>query len=44
MLSLAGRIGVGSISGVALAIYIGGSGTIFWLWIMAFIGSILTFV
>lgn len=43
MLSLAGRIGVGSISGVALAIYIGGSGTIFWLWIMAFIGSILTF-
>ena len=43
MLSLAGRIGVGSISGVALAIFIGGSGTIFWLWIMAFIGSILTF-
>lgn len=43
MLSLAGRVGVGSISGVALAIYIGGSGTIFWLWIMAFVGSILTF-
>lgn len=43
MLSLAGRIGVGSISGVALAIYIGGSGSIFWLWVMAFIGSILTF-
>ena len=43
MLSLAGRIGVGSISGVALAIYVGGSGAIFWLWIMAFIGSILTF-
>lgn len=43
MLSLGGRIGVGSISGVALAIYIGGSGTIFWLWVMAFIGSILTF-
>lgn len=43
MLSLAGRIGVGSISGVALAIYIGGSGAIFWLWIMAFIGAILTF-
>lgn len=43
MFSLAGRVGVGSISGVALAIYIGGSGTIFWLWIMAFVASILTF-
>lgn len=43
MFSLAGRVGVGSISGVALSIYIGGSGTIFWLWIMAFVGSILTF-
>ena len=43
MLTLAGRIGVGSISGVALALYIGGSGAIFWLWIMAFIGAINTF-
>lgn len=43
MLSLAGRVGVGAISGVALSIYIGGSGTIFWLWVMAFVGSILTF-
>ena len=30
MMSLAGRIGVGSIAGVALAIYIGGVGSIFW--------------
>ena len=43
MLTLAGRIGVGSISGVALAIYVGGSGAIFWLWMMAFIGAINTF-
>jgi len=43
MLTLAGRIGVGSISGVALAIYVGGSGAIFWLWLMAFIGAVNTF-
>lgn len=33
MLSLGGRIGVGSIAGVALAIYLGGVGTIFWMFI-----------
>ncbi|MBQ4634321.1 MAG: alanine:cation symporter family protein [Bacilli bacterium] len=33
MMVLAGRVGVGSISGVALAIYTGGVGSIFWMWI-----------
>ena len=42
-LTLAGRIGVGSIAGVALAIYLGGPGTIFWMWVMAFISGALTF-
>ena len=35
LMVLAGRIGVGSISGVALAIYTGGVGSIFWMWIAA---------
>lgn len=39
MMVLAGRIGVGSIAGVALAIYLGGVGAIFWMWIIAFIGA-----
>ena len=43
MLSLAARIGVGSLAGVALAIYIGGIGTIFWLWTSSIIVSILTY-
>lgn len=42
-LTLAGQIGVGSIAGVALAIYIGGPGTIFWIWIITLISSILTY-
>lgn len=37
MLTLAGRIGVGSLAGIALAIYIGGPGTIFWIWISTII-------
>lgn len=44
MLTLAGRIGVGSIAGIALGIYIGGVGTIFWLWVTTFIVSILSYV
>ena len=43
MLALAGRIGVGSISGVALAIYVGGPGTIFWIWIIALISAPLAY-
>ena len=42
-LTLAGRIGVGSIAGVALAIYVGGPGTIFWMWIIAFISGSLAY-
>jgi len=37
MLSLGARIGVGSLAGVALAIYLGGPGTIFWMWIATII-------
>lgn len=37
MLTLGARIGVGSLAGVALAIYIGGPGTIFWMWISTII-------
>lgn len=37
MLTLGARIGVGSLAGVALSIYIGGPGTIFWMWIATFL-------
>lgn len=37
MMATAARIGVGSLAGVALAIYVGGVGSIFWLWISAII-------
>ncbi|MBP5684094.1 MAG: alanine:cation symporter family protein [Bacilli bacterium] len=32
-LALASRVGVGSLSGIALSIYRGGIGTIFWIWV-----------
>lgn len=43
-MSLASRIGVGSIAGIALAIYIGGPGVVFWMWISGIIVSINTYV
>lgn len=36
--ALGGTVGVGSISGVALAISLGGAGSIFWMWVCAFLG------
>ena len=42
-MSLAARVGVGSLAGIALAIYAGGPGTIFWIWIVGIITSINTF-
>ncbi len=42
-IALAGRIGVGSIAGVSLAILLAGPGTIFWMWIIALITGVLTY-
>ena len=44
MISTAARIGVGHIAGIAAGIRIGGVGAIFWMWIMALIGSASAFV
>ena len=42
--STASRVGVGNIAGVAIAIVTGGPGAVFWMWIIAFIGSATGFV
>ncbi len=43
-ISLASRIGVGSLSGVILALYVGGLGSIFWIWISTLLCSSNTLV
>ena len=43
-LSLANRVGVGSLSGVALSLYLGGIGSIFWMWISTIICSSTTMI
>lgn len=43
MMTLAGRIGIGSIAGVALAIYVGGPGSVFWLLFISFFSASLSF-
>ena len=42
-LSLAGTLGVGNIVGVASAIYSGGFGAIFWMWVSALLASVLKY-
>ena len=37
--SLASRVGTGNLAGVASAIFIGGPGAVFWMWLMALLGS-----
>ena len=44
MVSIASRVGTGNLAGVATAIVIGGPGAIFWMWVMALIGSANAFI
>ncbi len=41
--AIAGTVGMGNISGVAIAITTGGPGAIFWMWVSAFVGMITKF-
>tara|TARA_B100000745_G_scaffold229900_1_gene154209 strand:- start:293 stop:1840 length:1548 start_codon:yes stop_codon:yes gene_type:complete len=41
--ALSATVGIGNIAGVATAIYYGGPGALFWMWITAFFGSALKF-
>lgn len=43
-IAIAGRVGTGNIAGVATAIAMGGPGAIFWMWIIAFLGSASAFI
>ncbi len=36
--SLASRVGSGNLAGVAVALYLGGAGAIFWMWMVALVG------
>ncbi len=44
MVSTASRVGTGNIVGVSSAICIGGFGAVFWMWIIAIVGSASAFV
>ena len=36
--SLASRVGTGNLAGVAVALYLGGPGALFWMWVVALVG------
>lgn len=43
-IAISGRVGTGNIAGVAIAIAMGGPGAIFWMWVIAFLGSASAFI
>ncbi|WP_028024924.1 alanine/glycine:cation symporter family protein [Enterovibrio calviensis] len=42
--SLAARVGTGNMAGVAVAIYLGGPGAVFWMWVTALVGMSTSFI
>ena len=42
--SVATRVGTGNLAGVATAIAVGGPGAVFWMWIVALVGSATAFI
>ena len=42
-ISLAARVGVGNVFGVAAALLLGGPGAIFWMWVVALVGMATAF-
>ncbi|MGM9796351.1 MAG: alanine/glycine:cation symporter family protein [Parabacteroides sp.] len=42
--SLASRVGTGNLAGVATALAVGGPGAVFWMWLIALLGSSSAFV
>ncbi|MGG7176479.1 alanine/glycine:cation symporter family protein [Clostridium paraputrificum] len=43
-ISTASRVGTGNLAGVAIAISVGGPGAVFWMWLIALIGSASSFI
>ena len=41
--ALSATVGTGNIVGVALAVYLGGPGAVFWMWVTGFLGMILKY-
>lgn len=42
--SIASRVGTGNLAGVAMAIAIGGPGSVFWMWVIALLGAATAFI
>ncbi|MDA0950993.1 MAG: alanine:cation symporter family protein, partial [Bacteroidetes bacterium] len=41
--AIASTVGLGNISGVAIAVYLGGPGVIFWIWMVAILGMAIKY-
>ncbi len=43
-ISLASRVGTGNLAGVGTAIFVGGPGAVFWMWVIALLGAVSAFI
>lgn len=43
-IGVASRVGVGNLAGVSMAIFYGGPGAVFWMWLIAIIGGASSFI
>ncbi len=43
-MAVSGTVGTGNIAGTAIAIYMGGPGALFWMWLIAFLGAASAFI
>lgn len=43
-ITLGGCIGTGNVAGVAMAIVVGGPGAVFWMWLIAVLGMVTSFI
>lgn len=44
MISTASRVGTGNIAGVSIALCLGGTGAVFWMWVVALLGGASAFI
>lgn len=44
LISMAARVGSGNLAGVAVALHLGGAGSIFWMWVITLFGGIIALV
>lgn len=44
LISMSARVGSGNLAGVAVALHLGGAGSIFWMWVISLFGAVIALI